>query len=182
LRRNQAELSPSYLRYSGWTGSKYLIARLIPSSSSVLDIGCSSGVLGKKLLERGCAVTGIEADQEAARIAEESYERVFVGDLQTMMDLPSNLPLAFDILVFADVLEHLHNPEDVLRRFLRYLKPDGRVIASIPNVANWSNRLKLLLGRWQYRDCGILDRTHLKFYTHETARRLMREQASPSVA
>lgn len=164
---------PPYLRYSDWTGSKEIIARLIPSGRSVLDIGCSSGLLGKRLRQKGCSITGIELEETAAKLAEDNYEEIFVMDIQNLAELPNKFVSSFDILVFADVLEHLRNPEDVLPHLLRYLKPTGKSIVSIPNVANWLNRLQLLLGRWEYVDCGTLDRTHLKFYTYKDARRLL---------
>lgn len=175
LKGLEADPSPPYLHYSSWTGSKELIARLVPSGSSVLDIGCSSGLLGEQLHLRGCSVTGIERDETAAKLAEQKYETVFLGDIQALIELPEKFLGAFDLLVFADVLEHLRNPEAVLSHFLRYLRPEGKALVSIPNVANWLNRLQLLLGRWEYRDCGTLDRTHLKFYTYKSARRLVEE-------
>ena len=164
----------SYLRYSGWTGSKEVIAQLVRGDSVVLDVGCSSGVLGNELRRRrNCSVYGIEVDQQAAEIAKRVYEKVFLGDIQTLFDLPVNYTNAFDFIIFADVLEHTTIPDKVLKHYLRYIKKNGSVIISLPNVANWLNRLQLLVGKWEYKDFGTLDRTHLRFYNYSGARKLI---------
>ena len=164
------------LEYTKWTGAKELIARLVPPGSRVLDIGCATGVLGAELARRkNCLTFGIDVDESSAAIAARHYERVFVGDVQSLFELPGEYLGSFDVLVFGDVLEHLPTPEGTLLHYLRYLKPRGIAIVSIPNVANWLNRLQLLLGRWNYRACGILDRTHLRFFTFSTARRLVED-------
>lgn len=164
------------LRYTKWTGAKELLARLVPPESRVLDIGCSGGVLGAELVRRKqCVVLGIDSDDTSTRAAAAHYERVFVGDIQSPFELPDEYLGGFDVLIFGDVLEHLLTPQTALRQFQRYLKPGGIVLISIPNVANWMNRLLLLMGRWEYEDCGILDRTHLRFYTYPTAQRLVED-------
>ncbi len=160
--------------YSKFTGAKELITQLIPSQTSVLDIGCSSGVLGRELIRRKqCSMIGVELEAQAAAQAEKYYEKVFVGDLEKLFSLGSEYSETFDVVVFADVLEHLRSPSKVLAHFAEYASPEGIILISVPNVANWLNRLTLLMGRWEYRSSGILDRTHLKFYTYSTARRLV---------
>ncbi len=164
----------SYMRYSGWTGSKELIARLVPEKSRVLDVGCSSGVLGRELIDRkGCSLIGIDIDSSAANVAEKYYTRVFVGDIQQLYALPAEYSKTFDVTVFADVLEHTVNPEEVLSHYVAYARSGGIVIISLPNVANWLNRFYLLAGKWDYADFGTLDRTHLKFFTYSTAKKLV---------
>ena len=116
---------------------------------------------------------GIEIDKEAAAKAETWYDEVLVGDLNTPVALEEEFLESFDVVVFADVLEHLVEPGKALKHYARYAAPDAKILISIPNVANWLNRLELLLGRWEYRDVGILDKTHLRFFTYGTARRLI---------
>ena len=80
---------------------------------------------------------------------------------------------AYDAIVLADVIEHLRAPENVLRGLLPKLSPSGRIVLSVPNVAHWSVRLSLLRGRFRYEETGLLDRTHLRFFTRETLRELI---------
>ena len=81
----------------------------------------------------------------------------------------------FDFILLADVLEHLPDPLTVLRFYVRFLAPGGRVVISLPNIACWDRRLALMLGRFDYADAGIMDRTHLRFFTFRTARILLQE-------
>lgn len=131
----------------------------------VLDVGCWNGTLGGRLT-RDCnaIVDGIERDPQQARHArEEGYRRVDVADLD--LRVPDAEGRTYDYVLFGDVLEHLLHPEQVLAALLPRLKPGGRVLVSLPNIAFAANRLTHLLGRWDYKDYGILDRTHLRFFT-----------------
>lgn len=148
--------------------SHTLIVELVGHGRRVLDVGASTGFLARVLAERGCRVTGIEIDPESARQAEEFCERVIVGNVEEL-DLDEELGgQTFDVLVFGDVLEHLKDPLGALERFKPFLAPDGHVVASIPNIAHGSVRLSLLQGRFQYRPLGLLDNTHLRFFTRES--------------
>ena len=133
-----------------------------PQCIDILDAGTAEGYLGLILRARGHRVTGIEESEELARIAQPHYDAFQVADLE-LFDF--NYPAKFDRILFADVLEHLRDPAAVLRRALTCLKPDGEIIVSVPNIANIYMRLCLLLGRFDYSDRGILDRTHLRFFT-----------------
>ena len=148
------------------------IARLIPQTArSVLDVGCAAGETGRLLREAGYnRIVGIERDVESAARAREIYDEVLVGDVEHM-EL-SLEPGAFDCIVFADVLEHLVEPGDLLRRFRDYLTDDGVVVASIPNVRNLWVIHNLIEGYWRYTDEGILDRTHLRFFTYKEIERM----------
>jgi len=84
-------------------------------------------------------------------------------------------PESFDVFVLSNILEHLRDPVATLRRLVPLLRPTGRILVDLPNVAHWDVRLRLLRGRWDYEDAGILDRTHLRFYTRKTAREMLRE-------
>jgi 2-polyprenyl-3-methyl-5-hydroxy-6-metoxy-1,4-benzoquinol methylase len=154
------------------SSSHALIIELLGLDKRVLDVGCATGNLAEVLAGRGCRVTGIEIDPEAARQAEKHCERVIVGDVESL-DLGAELDEAdFDVIVFGDVLEHLKDPLQTLRRFKPFLQTEGYVIASIPNIAHGSVRLALMQGRFRYRSLGLLDDTHLRFFTRETVEQL----------
>jgi 2-polyprenyl-3-methyl-5-hydroxy-6-metoxy-1,4-benzoquinol methylase len=139
----------------------------------VLEVGCSSGALTERIAAMGCRVTGIEVRPEAAAKARKFVEQVLIGDVATMpLPLP---PSSFDAILLIDVLEHLGDPTGALRRLFPLLREGGRIVVAIPNVAHWSVRLRLLVGRFDYEDSGILDRTHVRFYTRETARAMLEE-------
>ena len=128
----------------------------------ILDVGTASGYLGKVLRERGHYVAGIEKDATAAARARNYYDSLQVADVESF-EFPYKHE--FDYILFADVLEHLRDPSAVLRACTPALKESGKIIISVPNVANIIVRLSLLLGRFDYMDRGILDRTHLRFFT-----------------
>jgi 2-polyprenyl-3-methyl-5-hydroxy-6-metoxy-1,4-benzoquinol methylase len=130
----------------------------------VLELGCSTGQMTRVMQERGCQVVAIEADAEAAKQAAEHCEHMIVGDLE-QIDLDVELgDRRFDVIVAADVLEHLKAPETVLAALRPFLAPGGYLVASVPNVTHGSVRLALLGGSFPYADTGLLDRTHLRFY------------------
>lgn len=144
------------------------VVRLVGTDRDVLELGCATGHMSRVLRDRGCRVVGVEIDQHAATLAAPFCERVIVGDLDRL-DLGGELgDKRFDVLVAADVLEHLKNPTRILASLREHLQPDGYVVASIPNVAHGSVRLALLGGSFPYAERGLLDRTHLRFYTHDT--------------
>lgn len=134
----------------------------------VLDVGCWNGTLGRRLIsECSAIVDGIERDAEQAAAARaHGYRVVDVADLD--QEVPDTGGRTYDFILFGDVLEHLMHPEDVLATISRRLNPGGRVLVSLPNIAFAGNRLSHLLGRWDYKDYGILDRTHLRFFTKRT--------------
>lgn len=147
----------------------------IPPNSHCLDVGCSTGNLGFALkTSKGCSVNGIESNPEAAAVARNrGYDQVFVLDLNNELTaLPSN-DQEYDVITCADVLEHLVTPEKVLGHLCRLLRPGGMVVTSLPNVAFALTRLHLLLGNWEYQKYGILDRTHLRFYTIKSGRQMI---------
>lgn len=155
--------------------SHTMIVGLVGESKAVLDVGAATGYVARLLTGRGCRVTGVEVDPEAARQAEAHCERVVTGDIETL-DLRRELGGSlFDVIVFGDVLEHLRDPLAVLKRFRPFLAPGGYVVASIPNVAHGSVRLALLQGRFQYQSLGLLDDTHLRFFTRETIEQMFDE-------
>jgi len=155
--------------------SHYWILKLVDGAERplrILDVGSADGYLGAILKERGHYVAGIERDPRLAEKARPVYDLFYLADLDGF-DFPEGHE--YDFIIFADVLEHLPDPAAVLRRCLASLKQDGRIIISVPNVANFVIRLSLLFGRFDYRDRGIIDRTHLRFFTLESLRSLLQE-------
>lgn len=148
--------------------SQTLAAEFVGADKDVLDVGCAAGDLARALKAQGCRVSGIELDPGRAREAEPDLVKLVVGDVSTI-DLSSVFPAAgFDVVVCGDVLEHLTDPESVLRALIPLVRPDGELVVSVPNVTHGSLRLALLQGRWRYTDEGLLDGTHLRFFTRES--------------
>jgi SAM-dependent methyltransferase len=139
---------------------------LVPSGSRVLDVGCSAGYLAERLVARGCDVTGIDLDPTAADEARRFCDEVFVGDVERMA-LPFDRA-SFDVVLCGDLVEHLRDPGAFMTRVRPLVRPGGRLALTTPNVANWSIRLQLLFGRFDYTDRGILDRTHTHLFTRRT--------------
>jgi SAM-dependent methyltransferase len=157
----------------GLGGSHRLILDEVHGRGRVLDVGCATGYLAAPLSARGCSVVGVEPDAESARAAEAHCERVIVGSIESADDR-AEITGAFDYIVFGDVLEHLVDPWGTLTFARELLAPGGAVIASVPNVAAWPVRLRLLTGSFEYADFGLLDRTHLRFFTRAGAHALAR--------
>jgi methionine biosynthesis protein MetW len=150
-----------------------LISRQVPPGARVLDLGCAAGALGAALMEtRGCRVVGIEMDVDAAASARQKGLEVHVADLATV-DLGALLDRRrFDRIICADILEHLVDPEAALSRIVPLLEDGGAIIASIPNISHIDVQLMLAADRWEYVPAGLLDRTHLRFFTVAGIRRL----------
>lgn len=164
-----AGFNPSYV------GPRFDVVSMVPPGvTRVLDVGCSIGSLGEQLKSKfGVKVVGVEIDERMARIAETKLDKVIAGDIESL-----NLEFyfsgkCFDCIIFADVLEHLRNPWNVLKELTLYLDDKGVVIASLPNIRHYSSIINLVLrGYWPYRERGIHDRTHLRFFTLKNIREL----------
>jgi GT2 family glycosyltransferase len=144
------------------------ILDLIPTTAkSILDLGCGTGELGKALKKRQtCIVDGIELNKEAAHLAKTNLDTVHIDNLNRFC--PCFIKRKYDVLVFGDILEHLISPWEVVRKFTTLLNDDGIIIASIPNVAHPSVVSQLQRGLFRYAVAGILDITHLRFFTQTT--------------
>lgn len=152
--------------YARSLSSLSAILDLTGRDKKVLDIGCARGQVARQLLLRDCTTTGVELDADAAEHARDACERVLVGsvdDPAVRITLSTSGP--FDVVVLGDVLEHLVNPADTLRYVRSVLSPNGSVVASVPNVAFVGMRVRLLFGRFDYTPTGLLDRSHLRFFT-----------------
>jgi methionine biosynthesis protein MetW len=171
-----AELDP--LRYDGHTDDPYEVAGLLrsfmPEGARVLDVGCGTGSVSTIVNRgKGNEVHGIEPDPRRAEVARSRGMDVFCGYLTE--DYFANHG-QFDVVVFADVLEHLPDPAGMLALAASGLRSGGLVLISVPNVAHWSIRLDLIRGRFDYTDCGIRDATHLRWFTRKTLEHLLHTQ------
>jgi SAM-dependent methyltransferase len=158
-----------YTKLDDSPGSTHeLVLGLVEPGSRVLEFGCATGYMSQALRDRlGAAVIGVELNPEAARLAEEHCERVLAGDAEEL-DLEAELGSErFDAILFADVLEHLRDPGALLKRVRPFVAEGGAIVASIPNVAHAAVRLALLSGSFRYREQGLLDEGHLRFFTRE---------------
>jgi SAM-dependent methyltransferase len=158
-----------------------LLAAVPISAGHVLELGCGAGALGaawKRRNPRGLW-SGIKFVADAARSAQGVLDNVLCADIETIDDAALDAFLegrpAPDVLVFGDVLEHLRDPLAVLRQLVDRLAPGGTVAACIPNIGHWSGIASLMAGEWSYTDSGLLDRTHLRFFTQRSARALLEE-------
>lgn len=151
-----------------------ILSHLQPGSR-VLDVGCSSGELGAQMkAQLGCCVVGVEIDPTVADLARKKLDEAICADIARLPEVYPRLG-TFDAVVAVDVLEHLVNPWDVLRLLVDYLKPGGRVLISIPNVANYAVRIALLRGRFEYESNLVLSWWHLRFFTLSTLNKLVTE-------
>jgi glycosyltransferase involved in cell wall biosynthesis/ubiquinone/menaquinone biosynthesis C-methylase UbiE len=137
--------------------------------SEVLEVGTATGYLSSEMTKLGCAVTGIEQDPQMAEIARKHCREMFVADVEK---IDYDQLGTYDAIIFGDVLEHLRNPREILEQVSKLLKPGGKVLMSLPNVANIWVRLNLLFGRFNYSRVGILDESHLRFFTLQTMKQL----------
>lgn len=155
-------------------GSHIKTIHYVGAGKKVLDVGCASGYLDEFFKKNNCSVVGIEKDEKAAALARRYCETVLIGDAEEITDIPYPEGY-FDAIVFADILEHLRNPDLVLNNFKKYLSHQGRIIASIPNIAYLPIRINLLVGKFDYAEYGHLDKTHVRFFTLKTCKKLFSE-------
>jgi 2-polyprenyl-3-methyl-5-hydroxy-6-metoxy-1,4-benzoquinol methylase len=153
--------------------SHYYCRQFAGKDNDILDVGCGEGFLAAKIARKGNRVVGVDLLDKPRRAA--ALTQYVRADLDQGLAgvVPALGGQKFDLILLQDVLEHLRAPERMLRDCAGLLKPNGRVLVSLPNVANITVRLALLFGRFEYAPRGILDRTHLRFYTRRSARRLL---------
>ncbi len=145
-----------------------LLEMVSPAPKNVLDLGCFCGGSGRWLKQRfpDCKVIGIEMLSKAAAIAAQAYDRVITGALEQVDFAAEGLfPGSFDAIIAADVLEHVYNPWQALQRIRPLLSPGGAIYVSLPNVRNLNILSSLAAGEWRYTGAGILDITHVRFFT-----------------
>ncbi len=152
-------------------GNDLVLSMVPPSARHILDVGCGAGDNARRIREKrpDARIVGITHSKEEADLAAAHFEKMFVGDLETL-DI-GTLDGPFDLLVFSHVLEHMRDPVQIVRRLLPLLAPAGHVLVAVPNTLEWRSRSALLRGRFDYAAHGIFDRTHLRFFTFDSAPR-----------
>ena len=152
-----------------------LISEIPPDVKKILDVGCGQGATGHAIKQNLDIdeIVGIELLENAARVAKTKLDKVIVGDIETLdLDFKKGY---FDCILFADVLEHTQDPWNVLYKFRPYLHDDGIVIMSIPNLRHIAPVLKIIFDRFDYEPLGILDKSHLRFFTLYTIKNMIKE-------
>ncbi len=144
------------------------IIACIENNKKVLDVGCADGNLAEVMRSNKCEVVGVEIDLESAHNARRFCEDIIVGDVESI-ELSTKYYNYFDYILFADVLEHLKEPLAVLKKFKKYLKDEGYIVVSLPNISNWRLRIKFLFGKFEYQDTGLLDNGHIRFFNEKIA-------------
>lgn len=166
--------SPYRLKETGY-GTHQAVLDLVERDARLLDVGAAGGYLSELAQRRrGARVTAVEPSAAACAECRRRGVPVIEGDVRALLDdgtLAAEGP--FDQILLADVLEHLPDPDDALARLVGLLGPFGSVVVSLPNIAYAKARLRLLRGRWDYEETGIFDRTHLRFFTRASARRML---------
>lgn len=149
--------------------SVYLLASRISRGELILDIGCGSGEIGAALAAaKGAIVDGIEADPLRAEIARRALRFVQTGLVGDEFEADDELSPQYDTILLLDVLEHVVDPSPLLLWAIGRMRPEGRILALIPNSAHIEFRLKMLRGDWRYTDSGFFDRDHVRFYDPDT--------------
>ncbi|MBU2592177.1 methyltransferase domain-containing protein [Patescibacteria group bacterium] len=155
-------------------GLNKFVAKQVGFGKKILDIGCAEGKLGKYLRrQKGAVVFGVDISSKAIKEAKKSLDGAYRLDIETEA-LPF-LQKSFDVIICADVLEHLYDPLAVLKKLKIYLKDKGIFVLSIPNIANIKVRWRLLWGKFDYEESGIMDYSHIRFFTKKSALNLMRK-------
>ena len=154
--------------------SRLRLAQLVGDRHAVVDAGCAVGYIGEHLraIQSSRWLAGIEIDPTAAEQARTYYDQVIVGSLEDE-SVWNRLERDVDAMIFGDVLEHTSDPIRVLRMAGARMKADGVVVISMPNIAHFRIRLNLLAGRFDYQEWGIMDRTHLRFFTLASATKMV---------
>ena len=164
--------------------NKSLLPLIPEDASRVIEVGCSSGALARAFLaiNRQCEYIGIEVDSDCAEVAKKNCTKVLVGNIEDMEERVFRTLCPSDCWIFGDVLEHLYDPWSVLRRVKSSLRQGGSVVACIPNAQHWSVQARLNVGSFHYEDSGLLDRTHIRWFTRVTMLELFKSSGFEIVA
>jgi 2-polyprenyl-3-methyl-5-hydroxy-6-metoxy-1,4-benzoquinol methylase len=157
------------------TVNKFLLPLIPNKPNAIMDVGCGSGQLGHSLLTTGKAreVVGVEIYEQAAKEAMRFYKTVHVGDIEEMNLDYENY---FDIVICSDILEHLKEPSKMVNKIFTYLVKGGLIVCSVPNVRYWQIWRDLIFrGKWEYTAEGIMDHTHLRYFTVSSFKKILIE-------
>jgi 2-polyprenyl-3-methyl-5-hydroxy-6-metoxy-1,4-benzoquinol methylase len=151
-----------------------LLSMLPKKAHTVVEIGCASGRLAEayRAINPSVCYLGVELFEAAAQKAATKMDSVVIGNIEqanVLSELKEKLGESqIDVLIFSDVLEHLVDPWDILAKFKPIMSPNGCCVSSIPNISHWTILAGLIHGEWNYADSGLLDKTHLRFFTKKT--------------
>ena len=182
--KNNSAPSPKENIYQYQVGGindpRHYFVRAITPKAKVLDVGCACGDLGFALHEKdeSILIYGMEYDENSIAVAEQTntYKHIWQADLNSFeAGTYAEHSQSFDFIIFGDVLEHLLNPAAVLEKFKALLKPTGAFLLSIPNIAHASIKANLLINHFDYTQVGLLDKTHLRFFTFRSIAKLLSE-------
>lgn len=153
------------------------IIDLVGRNKKVLEIGCAWGDVTEYIVKNlNCQAKGVEINSKMAKIAKEkSGAEIVIGNIEEKDIWKKVTQDRYDVIILADVLEHLKNPEEILKKAVEILNKKGYMLISIPNIAHWSIRRNLLLGKFDYTNNGLLDQTHLRFFTKKSFENLIKK-------
>ncbi len=169
--------NPTHKLYSN-SGNRALLELVDSSALAILDVGCGTGDNAALLKKRNPAtkVWGISGSEAEARIARERLDSCWIADLES--GLPEDaLAHRYDTVLFSHVLEHLRDPAEIVRQASALMLDGGSCIVAVPNVLAWAQRAKFVVGRFEYAPSGVMDDTHLRFFTYDTAARYLLAKA-----
>jgi len=171
MKRNKIDYSRNKQKYNSYSVE---IENLIPPASKVLDVGCTTGMLAKALRKKNAEVFGIDIDSASLKEASKYCKRVYLIDVDDLGDLDKKLKgEKFDAIALGDILEHLKYPAVLLRHLNKYLKPNGKIIAKIPNSAFIWLRFRFFFGNFSYqKGGGLMDEDHIRFFSFNSAKQL----------
>jgi len=166
--RNDESYNISKIEYQSPNSPLYQISQMIPNGSKVLDIGAGNGILGRMFKEKqvNIIIDGIEPNLYASELAKIYYRKFYTGYAQNYFDIICHED--YDYIVLADVIEHIADPYEFLKKLVSFISFKTKIIISIPNISFGAVRLAILNGNFDYSDSGLIEKTHLRFFTLKT--------------
>lgn len=150
------------------------IMKQVGTGLKILDVGCGYGQNGEAMIKRGNIVFGIDILPAVIQKAKTRLTYAAVADFSRPEDIPDEIKREkFDMVILSDVLEHVYDPMGLIRNAIPMMKENAVLLVSVPNTANWLNRIKLFFGQWDYDVSGVMDRTHIRFFTLKSIKRLI---------
>lgn len=157
----------------GLSPTQFKIIELVGKDKEILEIGPATGYMTKKFVENGCSVDVVEIDEDAVAKIKQLARKIIRDSIENPAVF-KKLNGNYDFIIMADVLEHLVNPEQALKRLLTVATPQTKLLISLPNIASWPMRKQLFFqGDFQYQMSGLLDKTHLHFYSVNTLPKIL---------
>jgi len=151
------------------------ILKQVGTGLKILDVGCGYGRNGEEMIKKGNTVFGLDIRPVAVEKAGTRLTYAAVADFSRAESIPEEIKREkFDMVVFSDILEHVYDPMLLIRNAVPLMKDDAALLVSVPNIANWLNRLKLFFGIWEYDVSGMMDRTHIRFFTLKSIKRFIK--------